>query len=306
MLSAVKVQKDLELVKGRISDGGKTEGFKPGSGAGYTYDGNGNLKSDPYKGISSITYNHLNLPKLITFSSGNTIEIIYDASGNKLRKIVKQGATVQYEQDYSGGIEYRKTPAAGTFRIEAIYHEEGRYFNLNVDGSNTPSWRKEYALRDHLGSTRLLFADKDGDGMVEVYTYLTLKQSIKDSSPWDKQDSRNMDLQMSKELILKSRMEMIKNSGSDLYLTINTDSCVFWEHHDPIMLDVASTHYCFTGRIHDFFLGGKKYASVFKFRKTTGIANRVVSSVITDENFYLVEEEFLEGYSNYYRIERRE
>jgi len=132
------------------------------------YDGNGNLKSDSYKGISTITYNHLNLPKLITFSSGNTIEIIYDASGNKLRKIVKQGATVQYEQDYSGGIEYRKTPAAGTFRIEAIYHEEGRYFNLNVDASNTPSWRKEYALRDHLGSTRLLFADKDGDGMVEV------------------------------------------------------------------------------------------------------------------------------------------
>ena len=147
---------------------GKTEGFKPGSGAGYTYDGNGNLKSDSYKSISSITYNHLNLPKLITFSSGNTIEIVYDASGNKLRKIVKQGATVQYEQDYSGGIEYRKTPAAGTFRIEAIYHEEGRYFNLNVDASNTPSWRKEYALRDHLGSTRLLFADKDGDGMVEV------------------------------------------------------------------------------------------------------------------------------------------
>ncbi len=172
MLSAVKVQKDLELVKRRIPASGKTEGFKPGSGAGYTYtphgvyDGNGNLKSDPYKGISSITYNHLNLPKLITFSSGNTIEIIYDASGNKLRKIVKQGATVQYEQDYAAGIEYRKTPAAGTFRIEAIYHEEGRYFNLNVDGSNTPSWRKEYALRDHLGSTRLLFADKDGDGMV--------------------------------------------------------------------------------------------------------------------------------------------
>ncbi len=145
------------------------------------YDGNGNLKSDSYKGISTITYNHLNLPKLITFSTGNTIEIIYDASGNKLRKIVKQGATVQYEQDYSGGIEYRKTPAAGTFRIEAIYHEEGRYFNLNVDASNTPSWRKEYALRDHLGSTRLLFADKDGDGMVEVTSNASTNEIIQES-----------------------------------------------------------------------------------------------------------------------------
>ncbi|MBK6947169.1 MAG: hypothetical protein IPH16_02970 [Haliscomenobacter sp.] len=253
------------------------------------------------------------MPRLITFSTGNTIEIVYDAAGNKLRKIVKQGATVQYEQDYSGGIEYRKTPAAGTFRIEAIYHEEGRYFNLNVDASNTPSWRKEYALRDHLGSTRLLFADKDGDGMVEVYTYLTLKQSIKDSSPYrvviSRYFDRNMDLQNVERAYFKIENGNVYKKNKDrldLYLTINTDSCVFWEHHDPIMLDVASTHYCFTGRIHDFFLGGKKYASVFKFRKTTGIANRVVSSVITDENFYLVEEEFLEGYSNYYRIERRE
>ena len=145
------------------------------------YDGNGNLKSDSYKGISTITYNHLNLPKLITFSSGNTIEIIYDAAGNKLRKIVKQGATVQYEQDYSGGIEYRKTPAAGTFRIEAIYHEEGRYFNLNVDASNTPSWRKEYALRDHLGSTRLMFADKDGDGMVEVTSNASTNEILQEN-----------------------------------------------------------------------------------------------------------------------------
>jgi RHS repeat-associated protein len=88
---------------------------------------------------------------------------------------------VQYEQDYSGGIEYRKTPAAGAFRIEAIYHEEGRYFNLNVDASNTPSWRKEYALRDHLGNTRLLFADKDGDGMVEVTSNASTNEVLQEN-----------------------------------------------------------------------------------------------------------------------------
>ncbi len=88
---------------------------------------------------------------------------------------------MQYEQDYSGGIEYRKTPAAGTFRIEAIYHEEGRYFNLNVDASNTPSWRKEYALRDHLGNTRLMFADKDGDGMVEVTSNASTNEILQEN-----------------------------------------------------------------------------------------------------------------------------
>ncbi|MBK6949089.1 MAG: hypothetical protein IPH16_14440, partial [Haliscomenobacter sp.] len=68
-----------------------------------------------------------------------------------------------------GGIEYRKTPVAGTFRIEAIYHEEGRY-STNVDASNTFFLAQGVgALRDHPGSTRpLLFADKGGDGMVEV------------------------------------------------------------------------------------------------------------------------------------------
>lgn len=57
--------------------------FNPGSGAtGYTYDASGNLTSDSYKAISSITYNHLNLPSLITFSDNlRKIEFTYDGAG---------------------------------------------------------------------------------------------------------------------------------------------------------------------------------------------------------------------------------
>ncbi|MCB9082408.1 MAG: hypothetical protein H6555_11935 [Lewinellaceae bacterium] len=119
------------------------------------------------KGIDNITYNYLNLPETITFTGGNSIRIIYDATGAKLRKLVLAGTTTQYEQDYVGGLEYRKT-GTGSRRIEAIYHEEGRFYNLNVDVSNTPSWRKEYTLRDHLGNARITFADKNGNGIVEV------------------------------------------------------------------------------------------------------------------------------------------
>ena len=44
----------------------KNFGFNPGAGGvGYTYDVNGNLKSDSYKGITNITYNFLNLPSKI-------------------------------------------------------------------------------------------------------------------------------------------------------------------------------------------------------------------------------------------------
>ncbi|MEL7120506.1 MAG: DUF6443 domain-containing protein [Bacteroidota bacterium] len=146
----------------------RMHGFDPGSGgAGYTYDANGNLTADSYKGISSITYNYLNLPNVITYTSGNSIEITYDAAGTKLRKTVKVGASTQYQQDYAGGLEYRKT-GTGSRRVEAIYHDEGRYFNLNVDVNNTLNWQKEYAIRDHLGNTRLMFTDKNGNNVIDV------------------------------------------------------------------------------------------------------------------------------------------
>ena len=48
----------------------------------YTYDANGNMLTDANKGITSITYNHLNLPTQVTLGSGN-IQYIYDATGVK-------------------------------------------------------------------------------------------------------------------------------------------------------------------------------------------------------------------------------
>ncbi|WP_428229474.1 hypothetical protein [Flavobacterium sp.] len=35
----------------------------------YSYDANGNMTKDNNKNITSITYNHLNLPTLITFAT---------------------------------------------------------------------------------------------------------------------------------------------------------------------------------------------------------------------------------------------
>ena len=40
-------------------------GFK-GTSAAYTYDANGNMLTDSGKGISSISYNHLNLPTQVS------------------------------------------------------------------------------------------------------------------------------------------------------------------------------------------------------------------------------------------------
>ena len=140
-------------------------GFSPGSGGvGYGYDANGNLKSDTYKGITNINYNHLNLPTIIQWGSSKSIEYTYDAGGNKLRKIVKTGVNTNAVKDYVAGIEYDTIP--GSRIIESIYHSEGRYYNHT--GTVTPTWRLEYSLRDHLGNTRISFSDLNSDGKIDV------------------------------------------------------------------------------------------------------------------------------------------
>lgn len=44
--------------------------------------------SDRNKGITSITYNHLNLPEKISFDNNTSVSYLYNAAGVKLRKTV--------------------------------------------------------------------------------------------------------------------------------------------------------------------------------------------------------------------------
>gem|GEM_PF-2063917 len=59
-----------------------------------------------------------------------------------------------YTQDYINGIEYKNSV------LEAIYHSEGRVTNID----NTLKY--EYALKDHLGNTRIMFCDRNNDGYI--------------------------------------------------------------------------------------------------------------------------------------------
>ncbi|MEM9888494.1 MAG: RHS repeat-associated core domain-containing protein [Bacteroidota bacterium] len=97
----------------------------------------------------------MNLPYKVDFGGGNTIEWLYDAAGIKLRKTVKENSVVRYTQDYVGGIEYRDS------EVEAIYHAEGRA-TLKAD----QTFLYEYALKDHLGNSRVMFADANGDNSI--------------------------------------------------------------------------------------------------------------------------------------------
>jgi hypothetical protein len=113
----------------------------------FTYDGNGNLKTDPSKGTSGISYSYnlLNVPQSVTGSK--TITYIYDASGQKLRRVSPATGVT----DYIGGIQYDDN-LTGTETVSFIQTEEGRALP-----NGTTAYNYEYSIGDHLGNTRITF-----------------------------------------------------------------------------------------------------------------------------------------------------
>jgi|GEM_PF-545976 len=138
------------------------EGFLQTTTDAYQYDPAGNMTRDPHKKIT-IHYNHLNLPYKIVWDNGNRLEFEYDASGVKLqKKVFENGNTTPIEKrDYVRGTEYKDNI------LEAVYHEEGRFLNKGDNNSNL-QWEYQYNLKDHLGNTRLMFADQNNNGTIEA------------------------------------------------------------------------------------------------------------------------------------------
>jgi hypothetical protein len=96
-----------KVMDSRPNTTGLQEEFKDNSSGtdDYSYDANGNMITDSNKGITSITYNYLNLPTKIAFGAGNNISYIYNATGQKVQKLVVQGANTS-TTDYQGGYQY--------------------------------------------------------------------------------------------------------------------------------------------------------------------------------------------------------
>ncbi len=127
-----------------------TEGFKNGSNTSieYTYDDNGNMKTDANKGITAISYNFLNLPTQITLPGG-TINYVYDALGVKQRKIAGS-----ITSDYANGFQYENNV------LQFFSQPEGYV------AYNTGTFSYIYQYKDHLGNIRLSYGDSDNDGNV--------------------------------------------------------------------------------------------------------------------------------------------
>lgn len=140
-----------------VTDSKIASGFNDGNKTGddYAYDLNGNLTKDLNKGITNISYNHLNLPTEVLWSSTKKINYTYDATGVKLKKVVTNGSTVT-TTDYLGGFQYQNNV------LQFFPTTEGY---VNVTNGNTFNYVYNYT--DHLGNVRLSY-QKATDGTLQV------------------------------------------------------------------------------------------------------------------------------------------
>jgi RHS repeat-associated protein len=181
---------------------------KDGSNVDYDYDSNGNLAYDKNKKISGITYNHLNLPSLITIPGKGTIEYVYDASGNKLKKITTDNSattkTITTTTTYIGGLVYESKqtvpldPLVPDYidRLQFISHEEGRVRPIRNASNQITNYTYDYFLKDHLGNVRMVLTEEQ---QVDQYPALSFEgasgsQEANDQKIWEDRTGGNMDV----------------------------------------------------------------------------------------------------------------
>ena len=133
------------------------QGFKDGVNAGndYEYDANGNMIKDGNKGITNIEYNHLNLPTKILFGT-NTIEYLYNATGQKVTKKVAENSTITNTHYLAGGFQYKNSALQFFPQAEGYVKYESN------------SYKYVFNYTDHLGNLRLSYTDTNANGVIDA------------------------------------------------------------------------------------------------------------------------------------------
>jgi len=135
------------------TQGGFTDGNTVGDD--YVYDANGNMTVDKNKGITAVSYNHLNLPTKVSFGATKNITYVYDALGIKLEKVVNDNGTIT-TTDYAGGFIYENN------QLQFFSQPEGFVV------ANASSFNYVYQYKDHLGNIRLNYGKNTTTGVLEI------------------------------------------------------------------------------------------------------------------------------------------
>ena len=155
----------------KVKDNGNDNyGFKDGidTTTEYVYDINGNMTKDDNKSISSISYNHLNLPTTVS-KDWNSIQYVYDATGVKLSKTVNSYPSETVTQ-YAGNYIYEND------ELQFFNHAEG-YVKKEDD-----NFSYIYQYKDHLGNVRLSYSDTNNDGVITASSNPSTNEIVEESN----------------------------------------------------------------------------------------------------------------------------
>ncbi|PUV24416.1 DUF6443 domain-containing protein [Sphingobacterium athyrii] len=136
-------------------------------------NGNGNMTKHLDKGISSIQYNYLNLPKQISQNAQLT-NYVYRADGVKVKKLFgdietnyldgfQYKSTMPSEVNSDGGVVIIDPNEVAEMKLRIIPTSEGYFDAL--------SNKYIYNYTDHLGNVRLSYSDTNKDGIVQPRQY---------------------------------------------------------------------------------------------------------------------------------------
>lgn len=167
-----------------------TDGITNSTTDDYDYDANGNMTRDDNKGITSITYNHLNLPVEILFGVNGKITYLYNSAGQKITKHVEDFISLSDDITtyMNGGFQYKNG------LLKFFPHAEG-YVNVTISdihvlgGGAETSYDYVFNYTDHLGNIRLSYGKDRSTGDLRTieenhYYPFGLKHTNYNSDMW--------------------------------------------------------------------------------------------------------------------------
>lgn len=157
---------------------GKLGDFKDGTNGAddYVYDDNGNLVVDLNKNIqqqggAGITYNFLDKPEQIIVAGKGTIQIVYDADGNKLqKKYTLENTTNTTVTSYINEFVYTGDALSyinfeeGRIRVMTPVSQSNQYDGLTLDGNmilpNNKKGAYDFFIRDYQQNVRMILTEE--------------------------------------------------------------------------------------------------------------------------------------------------
>ncbi|MBD8387937.1 DUF6443 domain-containing protein [Dysgonomonas sp. BGC7] len=126
----------------------------------YTYNRNGAMTQDLNKGISSISYNSLNLPLMVDIKNKTTEgrnEYTYLASGQKLKAVQKWNPNYSTTPVIGSTINMAAlTQSQTTDYVGNIIYENNTLKRILVDGGYYEAGNYYFYIQDHLGNNRIV------------------------------------------------------------------------------------------------------------------------------------------------------